>query len=75
MSGFFINIRFLRMLCVISVLLFSNFNLIAAKKSDRLTRKADKAAQFFVEQASKDFVFTFKYDSLQIDSEQEEITL
>ncbi|WP_320017690.1 fibronectin type III domain-containing protein [Labilibaculum manganireducens] len=75
MSGFFLNICFFRMLCVISVLLFSNFNLIAAKKSDRLTRKADKAAQSFVEQASKEFVYTFKYDSLQIDSGQKEITL
>ncbi|MFA9371560.1 MAG: fibronectin type III domain-containing protein [Labilibaculum antarcticum] len=75
MSGFFLHMRFFRALFVISVLLFSNFNLIAANKSDRLKRKADKAAQIFVEQASKDFVYTFRYDSLQIDSGQKEITL
>jgi hypothetical protein len=75
MSGFFQFFRFFRALFVISVLLFSNFNLIAAKKSDRLKRKADKAAQSFVEKASTEFVYTFRYDSLQIDSEQKEITL
>ena len=75
MSGFFFNIRFFRALFVISVLLFSNFNLIAVKKSDRLKRKADKATQSFVEQVSTEFIYTFRYDSLQIDSEQKEITL
>jgi len=75
MSGFFRNSHLFKVFFVISVLLFSNFNLIAVKKSDKLKRKANKAAQSFVAKASTEFVYTFRYDSLQVDSEQKEIVL
>ncbi|WP_143470509.1 fibronectin type III domain-containing protein [Labilibaculum filiforme] len=75
MSLSFRNIRFFKLLFVIFFLMFSSYHTKAIRKSDRLKRKADKAAQYFVEEASKDFVYSFQYDSLQIDSEQKQIVL
>ena len=74
-SGIFRNSRFFKTFFVLFFLLLLNFNLIAVKKSDRLKRKVSKAATNFVEQASKGVVYSFRYDSLQIDSEQKEIVL
>ena len=75
MSGSFRNIRFFKVFFVCFFLLLFNFNLKAVKKSDRLKRKADKAAQSFAVQVSKDFVYRFQADSLQIDSDHKEIVL
>lgn len=47
----------------------------ANNHSDRLKRKAEKAAQTFAEEASKENVYSFKFDSIAIDFNQKEIVL
>lgn len=47
----------------------------ADNHSDRLKRKAEKAAQAFAEEASKENAYSFKFDSIAIDFNQKEIVL
>ena len=58
---------------IVFMFVFDGLSVKAANNSDRLKHKAEKAAQKFAENASKDVVYNFKYDSIQLNSRDKEI--
>lgn len=62
------------LLCLL-LLLSSGLSVRAAEKSNRLNKKAEKAALEFLKQASGEFVYKFKLDSLHLNSNKKEITV
>lgn len=62
-------------LLLLFTFLLIGFSVQAAEKFDRLNKKAEKAALEFLKQASNEFVYRFKLDSLNVNSGKKEITV
>lgn len=62
-------------LLLLFAFLLIGFSVQAAEKPDRLNKKAKKAALEFLKQASDEFVYRFKLDSLIVNSSKKEITV
>lgn len=70
-----VNRRVRLKLLLLFTFLLIGFLVQAAEKSDRLNKKAEKAALEFLKQASYEFVYRFKLDSLNVNSSKKEITV
>lgn len=70
-----VNKGFIKVVFLMAALMAGSFNSQAVKKSHRKKRKLEKAVQEFANQASKDFVYRFKADSLCFNSEEKEIVV
>ncbi|MCY1634573.1 golvesin C-terminal-like domain-containing protein [Marinifilum sp. D737] len=62
-------------LLLLFAFLLIGFSVQAAEKPYRLNKKAEKAALEFLKQASNEFVYRFKLDSLNVNSSKKEITV
>ncbi|WP_421920748.1 fibronectin type III domain-containing protein [Marinifilum sp.] len=72
---FLSNRRVKSNLLLLFIFLLIGFSVQAAEKSDRLNKKAEKAALEFLKQASDGFVYRYKLDSLSLNPDQKEITV